>query len=178
MQERDLEARTDLELVEAAFGGNVESFGELAGRYYTPIVALAHSKVGDRHLAEDIAQETFAKACFKLKELRDKRKFAGWLGAICRNICMDMLRGRRNFETSDMTSIAAERNVEEFEEDEQIRKVISRLPEKMRETIYLKFYDGMTYEKISEVLGISRQAINGRLRRAKRMIAKKLEAER
>jgi DNA-directed RNA polymerase specialized sigma24 family protein len=37
--------------------------------------------------------------------------------------------------------------------------------------VYLKYYDGLSYEQISKVLGISEQAINGRLRRAKRKMA-------
>jgi DNA-directed RNA polymerase specialized sigma24 family protein len=43
--------------------------------------------------------------------------------------------------------------------------------------IYLRFYDGLSYEKISAVLGISEQAINGRLRRAKKKMAEILRRE-
>ena len=46
-----------------------------------------------------------------------------------------------------------------------------------REVIYLRFYDGLSYERISEVLGMSEQAINGRLRRAKRKLAGLLRRE-
>lgn len=170
-----METKTDLELIEAAFDGNVESFGEICSRYYTAIVALAHSKVNDKNLAEDIAQQTFTQACFKLRSLRDKSKFASWLATICRNVCFDMLRRTDNYEDRDLSTISAEQNPKDFEEIERIRTLVTQLPEKMREIIYLKFYNGMTYEKISQVLGISTEAINGRLRRAKKMIAKKLK---
>lgn len=173
--ERELETKTDLELIEAAFDGNVESFGELCSRYYTAMVALAHSKVNDKNLAEDVAQQTFTKACFKLRSLRDKSKFASWLGTICRNVCTDMLRRSNNYEDRDLSTISAEQKSNDFEGVERVRTLLTQLPEKMREIIYLKFYDGMTYEKISQVLGISRQAINGRLRRAKKLIAKNLK---
>lgn len=173
--ERKLETKTDLELIEAAFDGNVESFGELCSRYYTAMVALAHSKVNDKHLAEDIAQQTFTKACFKLRSLRNKSKFASWLSTICRNVCIDMLRRSNNYEDTDLSAISAEQKPKDFEEAERIRTLLAQLPQKMREIIYLKFYNGMTYEKISQVLGISTEAINGRLRRAKKLIAKKLK---
>jgi len=174
--ERNLETKTDLELIEAAFDGNVESFGELCSRYYTAMVALAHSKVNDKNLAEDIAQETFTKACFKLRSLRDKSKFASWLGTICRNVCLDMLRKSDNYEDNDLSTISAGQKTENLEEVERIRTLVTQLPPKMREIIYLKFYNGMTYEKISQVLGISTEAINGRLRRAKKLIAKRLKS--
>ena len=180
--EQEGRLKTDLELIEAALGGDVESFGELAGRYYTPIVALAHSKVADKHLAEDIAQETFTKACFKLHELRDKSKFASWLGTICCNICADKFRKRRNLETVELSSEveSAKKGLEDFEDNDEhqrIRNIILQLPDKLRQIIYLKYYDGMNYEMIKEVLGISQQAVSGRLRRAKKIIAKKLKGK-
>ena len=51
---------------------------------------------------------------------------------------------------------------------------LERLEPKAREVIYLRSYDGLSYELISQVLGISEQAINGRLRRAKKELAKHL----
>ena len=52
-----------------------------------------------------------------------------------------------------------------------VREAICKLSASDRELISLRFYDGLSYEKISAVLGISEQAINGRLRRAKKKIA-------
>jgi RNA polymerase sigma factor (sigma-70 family) len=37
--------------------------------------------------------------------------------------------------------------------------------------IFLRYYDGMSYEQMSAALGVSEQAINGRLRRAKKKLA-------
>jgi len=62
----------DTTLVEAAIDGDPESFTELCRRYYPSMVAIAHSLLGDRHLAEDAAQETFAKAAVKLPELSEE----------------------------------------------------------------------------------------------------------
>ena len=49
-------------LVEAAQGGCLDSFGALYQRYHNPIVALAYAQLGDKHAAEDAAQEAFAVA--------------------------------------------------------------------------------------------------------------------
>ena len=75
----------DIFFVKSAAEGNTDSFMELAARYYTPMVAIAHSITGDRDLAEDAAQQCFARAAVKLSQLKDYGKFAGWLAAICRN---------------------------------------------------------------------------------------------
>lgn len=160
----------DIALVEAAIDGDAESFTELCRRYYPAMVAIAHSVIGDRHLAEDAAQEAFAKAAVKLPQLRRKNRFAGWLAAICRNVAKDMAR-----RTNDRP-VVIERSVTptkpgQNEAAEVVREAIGRLPAPARELVFLRYYDGLSYEQISSVLGISQQAINGRLRRAKKKMA-------
>jgi len=74
--------KPDAELINSARRGDPDSFSQLCSRYYTAMVAIAHAKLGDRHLAEDAAQEAFAKACEKLGQLKNENKFAYWLAAI------------------------------------------------------------------------------------------------
>jgi predicted DNA-binding protein (UPF0251 family) len=78
------------------------------------------------------------------------------LAAICRNVAL-------------VSMIAAKSHKNGH--SEAIREAMSKLSTSAREVIFLRFYDGMSYEQISAVLGISEQAINGRLRRAKKKIA-------
>jgi len=51
---------------------------------------------------------------------------------------------------------------------------VKHLPAEAREVSFLRFYDGLSYDRISAVLGISEQAINGRLRRAKKQLGEHL----
>ena len=83
--------KLEVKLVESAFRGNIDSFGELCQRYYFSMVAIAYSILADHHLAEDAAQETFVKALKKLQNLKQKDKFAPWLASICRNVAKDMV---------------------------------------------------------------------------------------
>lgn len=166
----------DIVLVKAAAEGNVESFTELAARYYTPMVAIAHSIIGDRDLAEDAAQECFARAAVKLTQLKDYGKFAGWLAAICRNEAKDIARlESNNRNTEKLSEITIESN--HNESSEIVKNALGKLSASSREVIYLRYYDGLSYDKISEVLGISEQAINGKLRRAKKKLAQILKHE-
>ncbi|MCK4787400.1 MAG: sigma-70 family RNA polymerase sigma factor [Desulfobacteraceae bacterium] len=169
--------KPDLALVEAAMDGDADSFTELCRRYYPAMVAIAHSVIGDRHLAEDAAQQAFAKAVRELPQLRKRNRFAGWLAVICRNAARDMARtvgvGQRARPVictdEDLSTIAAESHQDG--PTEAVKESISKLSASAREVIFLRFYDGMSYEQISAVLGISEQAINGRLRRAKKKMA-------
>lgn len=157
-------------LVEAAIDGDPESFTELCRRYYPAMVAIADSLLGDRHLAEDAAQETFAKAALKLPQLRQTNKFAGWLATICRNQARNMARRTSLLRVEDEVSSTAPKSQKDDSND-IVKQALNKLSIPARELVYLRYYDGLSYEQISKVLGISEQAINGRLRRAKRKMA-------
>lgn len=166
--------KSDLALVEEALNGDCGSFTELCRRYYPAMVAIAHSILGDRDIAEDAAQQTFAKAVRKLPQLRNKTNFAGWLAVICRNAAKDMARTRvKLYNNEDLTQVAAESHTDDT--TETVREAIAKLPASAREVIFLRYYDGLSYEQISAVLGVSEQAINGKLRRAKKKIADYLQ---
>ena len=167
--------RTDRQLVEAATAGDGDNFTELCSRYYPAMVAIADSILADRHIAEDAAQHAFANAAMKLGSLRDKERFASWLAVICRNAANDMARSRQRLcTTEELSAIPAK--AKDTGRAEAVKQAIAAMAPDAREVIYLRYYDGLTYEKISSVLGISQQAINGRLRRAKRKIAEYLKA--
>ena len=162
---------SDLKLTEAAVNGDASAFTELCRRYYRPMVAIAHAVLGDRHLAEDAAQEAFAKAACKLSGLRKRNRFPTWLAAVCRNVAIDMARARQKLHTS--SDLSVEVVADEPRQDgltDAVREAMNVLSSSAKELVFLRYYDGMTYGQISAVLGISQQAINGRLRRAKKKI--------
>jgi len=168
-----VEDRPDNILVEQAARGDGESFTELCRRYYVPLVAIGHAILGDRHLAEDAAQEAFAKAAVYLPKLRNADHFGRWVAAICRNEARDLSRARRQPRIDDETP-PAQVPPRADETGEVVKAALSQLSSDAREVVFLRFYDGLSYDQISAVLGISEQAINGRLRRAKKKLAEHL----
>jgi len=162
--------KSEIHLIEAATGGDIESFGELCQRYYATMAAIAYAVMSDHQLAEDAAQESFARALVNLRNLKKKDRFAPWLAAICRNVAKDMLAAKaRQINTDDISEVAETGNSDE--NNRAIRRAIERLPESAKYLVVLRYYDGLSYEQISSVLGISKASINGRLTRAKRKMA-------
>ncbi len=171
--------QSDAVLVEAAQQGRLDGFGALYERYHNPIVALAYAQLGDRHLAEDAAQEVFAVACRDLRSLRDRDKFGPWLGGICRNVCRQMLRVRTRIAPlleEPSGGIADERFAQQ-ERWNAVRRAVWELPAGERELIVLRYFDGFSQAKISQVLDLTPAAVNGRLTRAKRRIVKLLKRD-
>ncbi|MBN2590450.1 MAG: sigma-70 family RNA polymerase sigma factor [Sedimentisphaerales bacterium] len=162
----------ETDLIKAAVTGDIESYGELCESYYSAMVAISYSILGDHQLAEDSAQETFARALLNIRKLKNQDKFAQWLAAICRNVAKDMLSERNKISKNEALSKTKQENNENHE---QINHAIEKLPSSMKELVVLRYYDGLSYEKISNVLGISKASINGRLTRAKRKMANYLK---
>jgi RNA polymerase sigma-70 factor (ECF subfamily) len=177
--------QSDAVLVEAAQQGRLESFGALYQRYHNPIVALAYAQLGDRHSAEDAAQEVFAVACRDLRSLRDRDKFGAWLGGICRNVTKQMLRVKTRTAALPCSTPAlggdpSRGRLGHMEQEEQwdaVRKAVWKLPEGERELVVMRYFNGFSQAKISQVLDLTPAAVNGRLTRAKRRIAQLLERD-
>jgi RNA polymerase sigma-70 factor (ECF subfamily) len=172
---RDVKDNTEQNLVQAALNGDADSFSRLCERYYCAMVAIAYSQLADRGLAEDAAQEAFFVAFRDISKLKKASYFGRWLAKISRNIASDMAKARRRDKLIPIEDCDSVSNDEDKQDDvEVVRRIISELPVKLREVIYLRYYDKMSYQHISNLLGISQEAVNGRLRRAKKYIARKL----
>ena len=172
---RDVKDNREQNLVQAASNGDSDSFSTLCKKYYSAMVAIAYSHLADRGLAEDAAQEAFFVAFRDISRLKNADYFGRWLARISRNIASDMAKARKRdklIPIADCDSVSNDEN--EQDSIEVVRSTISKLPVKLREVIYLRYYDKMSYQQISNLLGISQEAVNGRLRRAKKLIAKKL----
>ena len=145
------------------------------------MVAIAYSVLADHQLAEDAAQEAFARALTNLGKLNKARKFAPWLARICRNTAIDMVRVKaRQACSNDLCGLPAQAPAGLSDhrtggpDAEIVRDAIAKLPEHDREVIVLRYYNSLSHEQISAVLGVSKAAINGRLTRAKQKLAEHL----
>ena len=164
--------RTDAELVKAAANGDVDSFRRLYERHYGLAVGIARSRLWDRHLAEDAAQEAFAVACRKLHTLQNADRFAEWLGTICRRTARKMLRWQAN--GRPMKDESAVEAIGEAAVTAAVRDAMEQLPFAAREILYLHYFSGLSYGEIAQLLGISSQAVHGRMQRARHRLRRHL----
>jgi len=164
------------EWVRAALGGDIDSFGRLCQWYHSAQVAVAYSVLGDHQLAEDAAQEAFARTLVNLRKLDDPGRFGPWLARICRNVAIDMARARLRQNRHD-NSVTARNDDRDEETLRAVRRGIDTLPMAMKDVVILRYYDHCSYEQIADVLGLPRTTVNGRLMRAKRKLAKYLRRQ-
>ena len=176
----------DAALIQRALDGDDTAFSTLVRKYQRSVHALAWRKIGDFHIAEDIAQDTFLKAYQSLSTLKEPQRFASWLYVITANQCKAWLRKNRKWtQTLEDTSsaqlekatyseyvIAENERMTEETQREVVKKLLAKLQESDRTVVTLYYLGGMTYEEISEFLGVSEAAIRNRLYRARHRLKK------
>ena len=91
----DLETVTEARLVSEALAGSQSAFEQIVRRYQRPVISLIVRMVGDRGVAEELAQESFVKAFRNLRGFDVTRRLSSWLFRIAHNTALDWLRRAR-----------------------------------------------------------------------------------
>ena len=185
-QQNELSERV---LVDRARAGDRRAFGELVTRYMRRAYYAALGLVGSHEDALDLSQEAFARAFRARASLDPDRPFYAWLYQIVRRLCFNFLRDRKTRLTRlqeatpwlmDQAGTRAAqsdpgRSAERSELAALVEDAIERLPEREREVLVLKEFEGLRYREIAELLGIPIGTVMSRLYSARRNLALELE---
>ena len=177
----------DVQLIHKILSGDEQAFSTLVRKYQKSVHALAWRKIGDFHIAEEIAQDAFLQAYKNLATLRNPNQFAGWLYVIANNLCkrwhQKQKLSTRSLEGTPMTEIQnssykryeLERREAEAAErrHEIVKELLETLPESERTVVTLHYLGEMTAQEIGKFLGVSVNTIKSRIRRAR----ERLQAE-
>lgn len=179
----------DLALVKLAkFERN--AFDQLFCKYSPYIFKIAYDVSNDKHLADDVVQQTFYRAMLGAikADWETSQSFKAWLATIARNVLWDEIKKLKkskrtnllstfvNFEVEDTINIEPEAAFLIKEQHQLIAKIISSLPKHQKEAIYLRFYLGCKITEIAEITGRNRSTVDSDIKRAKDFIKIKLSA--
>ena len=166
--------------------GDQAAFAKLVEVYQRPVYNLAYRMLGNAAEAEEAAQETFVRMYTKLHTYQPDRKLVSWVLSIASHYCIDRLRRRRiNWLSLDDELVASvlpshQPNPEEFalrrEACDEVQDCIAALEPGYRAPLILRYWHGLSYEEIAEVMGISVSAVKSRLHRARLQIAGRAQA--
>lgn len=178
----DYKALSDEQLAEKYLSGDANAMTAIYERYIDKVYRLAYSKLGDHHDAQDIASSVFLKLCTYLQQFRGDSKLSTWIFAVTANAAIDFARRRKPQDSLDreiggkdgepMERQVPDRNPgpEELMEKEDLKRhmlsLVQRLPEMQREILELRFIVGLSYQEISEELGIEMGTVKSRINRA------------
>ena len=186
----------DRALLERAQEGDIEAFENLVERHRDRVYGLALRMTRSEADAAEITQDTFFAAYQDLKNFRGEAAFGSWVHRIAANNALMRLRHQRVVEAATEEMLGPEftergslaeypeidwsRRADEKVLDEElgraIRQATDRLPEGYREVFLLKDVEGMSYEEIAEMMGISVPAVKSRLHRARLALREEIDA--
>ena len=155
-------------------------------RYQQRVYWTARRMVGNHHDAEDIAQETFIKAYLALGDFRNDSSFFTWLYRITINLSLNSMRKQqlvsyiRESELLSRFLPAIERPdgvMQAKEMERRLHRAVALLPEKQRAVFVLRFFDGLAYDEISEILKTSIGGLKANYFHALRKIREQLKDE-
>ncbi len=170
-----------------ALQGDRMAFGHLVQAYERPVYNLTYRMLGDSAEAEDAAQETFLRAYDKLATFQPERKFVNWLLSIASHYCIDRLRRRGRAPQLSLdgplppqwlvsNAPRPDQAVSQTQQREQVHQALDTLPADYRAAVVLRYWYAMSYEEIAETMRTTESAIKSRLHRARRMMARQLQA--
>ena len=152
---------------------------QLFEQYYASLVRMLYRRTGDRDRAEDLAQETFARAVAAPPD--NPRP---WLFAVALNLVREdgrraATRGRRLEllrAEQDEPAAGPEADLERREATARVRAALAALNERDREALLLKA-EGFGYEEIAATLGLAKGAVGTTLARARRRLVESYRAQ-
>lgn len=182
-----MDVKAAMNFLERFREGDASAFEEIVRAHQDKIYNLCRYMLGNARDAEDAAQDVFIKAYRNLKDFTPAPSFSAWLYRIAVNTCIDYRRKtpflsfiRFSADGAELTMEprsglpSPEKSYESKVMGTAIEKSLSRISAKLRTVIVLKEIEGLSYEEIASVLGISIGTVKSRISRARDELKKLL----
>ena len=170
----------DQELVSLFVSGNQQALETLVKRHQTKVFTYILLTIKDRHLAEDVFQDTFIKVINTLKSgsYNEEGKFLSWVIRIAHNLIIDAFRRNKrmpyvenNYEKDLFETLKVyDENVEDKmiinQIHKDVRSLIEVLPDEQKEVLKMRHYQNLSFKQIADQTEVSINTALGRMRYA------------
>lgn len=172
---------SDEALIKLAIANRSDAFQTLVNRHKRMVFNLAYRLLGNYHVAEEAAQDTFVKAFHSLKSFRADSQFSTWLYKICYNTCITNKR-KKSLVTSSISdgdegkhpAVQPQELMEQNQRAEYLSQALNSLPADEATIITLFYIDENSTQGIAKIVGISEGNVRIKLHRARKKIKDQL----
>ena len=174
---------TDETLVLLTLAGEQRAYEVLVSRYQTLVISSAAAVTKNHFMAEDAAQDAFVTAWMKLNTLQEPKKYGSWVSRIAKNCALNMVSRYRIFlpldvvENLNISDDGATNPAEVYalsEERNNANKSMEALPERIRQIIYLHYFEDLSIAEIADRMRISAGTVKWQLHDGRKRIRKEL----
>jgi RNA polymerase sigma-70 factor, ECF subfamily len=155
--------------------GAVPSFDAFFESNYREMVGLAATLCGRRHVAEELAQEAFVRACRRWDRIVGFDKPDAWVRRVVVNLAVSSLR-RTAAEARALARLSQRRGdvVEFATSDSEFWRAVRALPRRQAQCLALRYYEERSIEEIADVLAVDAATVRVHLHRGRRALAVRL----
>ncbi len=176
----------DVQLLQRYAAGDEGAFQEIVHQYKDSVYAFLRRYLNNRDLVDDVFQETFLQLYASRDTFDLSKPLRPWLFTIAANKAKDALRRRQRIDSTNLGSMfdSDEHSIDDvlntldhddhmpyddLIQDEtavQVKRIIARMPAKLREILLLAYFQKFSYGEISGILGIPVGTVKSRLHTA------------
>ncbi len=170
------EAREDAALVAAAAAGDAAAFRALVDRHLAGALAVARRMLRDDAEAEDVAQDAMLRLWRSADGLDiGTMGLRPWLRRVVSNLCVDRMRSGKRLTVTDEVPERAEpatqlSDLEARDTSQRVDAALKALPDRQRTALTLFHYEGLSQIEVGQIMGISDEAVELLLARARRTL--------
>jgi RNA polymerase sigma-70 factor (ECF subfamily) len=179
-------AMNDVQLLKRYAAGEEGAFQEIVSQYKDGVYAFLRRFLNDRDLVDDVFQETFMQLYVSRDTFDPSKPLRPWLFTIAANKAKDALRRRQRIDSTNLGSMfdSDEHSIDDvlntLDHDDHmpyddlikdetaatVKRVIARMPAKLREILILAYFHKFPYAEIAGILGIPIGTVKSRLHTA------------
>ncbi|MGS2726780.1 RNA polymerase sigma factor [Psychroserpens sp. BH13MA-6] len=168
-------------LINQIIDGQTSAFSALVDNYKDLVFTLALRMLKNREEAEEVAQDTFVKIFKSLDTFKGDSKLSTWIYKVAYHSCLDRIKKNRKFMNDVEINAFTEHQVKTIdnalermeikEREEAIANCIDQLPSEDSFLLTLYYFDDLSLEEISKIVGISANTIKVKLFRCRKKLA-------
>ena len=140
---------------------------ELVEEYSNMLFKICLVIVGNEWDAQDVIQDVFCRYIEHAPDFRDREHEKAWLIKVAVNRCKDIHRFRLRHPQTDLDEVSA---YCELPEQSEVLTALVQLPESLKSVVYLHYIEGYKTSEITNLLGISLNAVKKRLERGRKAL--------